>query len=239
MTRARFKAFTFDCYGTLIDWETGLQAWLGAWAARRAVARDADTLVSTFAAIQRTLQAVRPAMLYRDLLAEALRRMASAWSVPCPEEDARAFARSIAEWPAFPDSRAALARLKRGHRLLVLSNVDRQSFAHSDEKLGRVFDAVVTAEDVGAYKPDARMFEALLDRLARLGVAPHEVLHVAQSRFHDIAPAGRLGLATCWIDRRAGKAGRGAVVAPEGPPPVPDFTFRLLADLAAAHDAGG
>ncbi|MBM3541089.1 MAG: haloacid dehalogenase type II [Alphaproteobacteria bacterium] len=238
MTLARFKAFAFDCYGTLIDWETGLQAWLGAWAARRGVARDADTLVSTFAAAQRPLQAVRPAMLYRDLLAEALRRMASGCGVPCPEEDARAFGDSIKDWPAFPDSRAALARLKRGHRLLVLSNVDRESFAHSDETLDRIFDAVVTAEDVGAYKPDARMFEALLDRLARLGVARDEVLHVAQSRFHDIAPAGRLGLATCWIDRRTGKAGRGAAVAPEGPPPVADFTFRSLAELADAHDAG-
>src|SRR6202040_32847 len=111
-------------------------------------------------------------------------------------------ATSVADWPAFPDSPGALAALSSRYKLIILSNVDRRSFAGSNARLGVTFDAIVTAEDVGSYKPSLRNFEALLQTVRRLGVGDGRLLHVAQSLFHDHVPAQSLGLRTAWIDRR-------------------------------------
>jgi 2-haloalkanoic acid dehalogenase type II len=239
MKLSQFKALTFDCYGTLIDWEAGLAAALQVWARRHGLARTDDALISEYGHVEHTVETEHPGMIYSRLLGEVLRRMAKAAGKPCSEEEARAFGDSIKDWPAFPDSREALAYLKRHYKLVILSNVDRASFAHSNVKLGDVFDAVVTAQDVGSYKPDPRNFDAVIAAVAKLGVAKAEILHTAQSLFHDIEPGKRHGLATCWINRRAGKAGKGATPNPTGGMPKPDWEFPTLAAMAAAHQAGG
>ncbi len=176
-------------------------------------------------------------MIYSDLLAEVHGQLALEWDVARdPAEDA-AFGRSIADWPAFPDTVEALRYLKRHFRLVVLSNVDRASFQATHQRLGAVFDAVYTAQDIGSYKPDRRNFVYLIDRLREQGVPPEKILHVAQSLFHDHVPAQAIGLTTAWIDRRHDTGGWGATA------PVPadvryDFRFTSLGALAESHRAG-
>ena len=151
----RFEAMSFDCYGTLIDWETGISAELVPWAERRGVAASRAELVARFAATETGVQQEEPGALYPDVLAEVLRRIGRQLDVPVYDEEATAFGASVGAWPAFDDSVEALTRLKSRYRLAILSNVDRASFAKSAARLGVDFDLVVTAQDVGAYKPSA------------------------------------------------------------------------------------
>ena len=228
-----FQALSFDCYGTLIDWETGILAELGTWANRVGIGADDGELLAAFAELESVVQDERPAALYPDVLAETLRRIGARHGVKVDEADAVAFGASVGRWPAFADSPAALARLKERFRLIILSNVDRTSFADSNQRLGVEFDLVVTAQDVGAYKPSARSFPALLERIAAIGVGRDELVHVAQSLFHDHVPAKHEGLRTVWIDRRRGRPGSGATP----PPPEavePDWTFGSLGEFADA-----
>ena len=146
-----------------------------------------------------------------------------------------AYGRSIGSWPAFPDTVEALAYLKRHFRLVILSNVDNASFAASHARLEVPFDAVYTAEDIGSYKPSPRNFEYMLEKLETLGLDRKDVLHTAQSLFHDHGPAKQAGLASCWIDRRHDRGGGfGATVKPEATPGY-DFRFVSLAEMASAH----
>jgi 2-haloalkanoic acid dehalogenase type II len=229
-----FAALSFDCYGTLIDWETGILAALRPWAARHGLAATDDTLLAEFSRVEPELQAARPAMLYPDILADAFRSIGRHFDRAVSDAEARAFGQSVKDWPAFPDSAAALAYLKRHYKLAILSNIDRASFAHSNRKLGVEFDLVVTAEDVGSYKPTPRNFEVLLERMAALGVPKERLLHTAESLYHDHVPAKRFGLATAWIYRRAAKGNFGATRAPEAPV-KPDWQVTTLAELADLH----
>ena len=139
------------------------------------------------------------------------------------------------DWPEFADSPAALQYLKRHYRLVILSNVDRHSFRASNARLRVEFDAVYTAQDVGSYKPDPRNFDYLVRHLDEdFGLAKGDILHTAQSLFHDHVPARRIGLATAWIDRRHASSGWGATSPPPGTPKY-DFRFESLAALAEAH----
>jgi 2-haloacid dehalogenase len=142
----------------------------------------------------------------------------------------------VPRWPAFPDSAAALQYLKQHYKLVILSNVDRASFAESNKKLQVAFDRIVTAQDVGSYKPDLRNFRHLLAELERMGVRPQQILHTAQSLYHDVAPAKSIGLKTAWINRRKGRAGTGATVVPKGDA-TPDLEFPSMAALVEAHRA--
>lgn len=231
-----YRALTFDCYGTLIDWESGLYEALQPLLRAGGVTRPRDTVLADFARHEAAQQATTPAMLYRDLLAEVHRRLAHEWHASVAEDTHVAFGRSVPEWPAFADSAAALRYLKGHYQLVILSNVDRASFAGSNRRLGVEFDAICTAEDIGSYKPDMRNFRYLIAAVAALGVDSHEILHTAQSLHHDHAPAKALGLATAWIDRRHGREGWGATVAPAHTPAY-DFRFESLAALADAHRA--
>ena len=231
MRRADFKVLSFDCYGTLIDWETGILAALRPLAGRAGVGLDNDAMLAEFAAHESAQQTATPDMPYAELLSRVHARLAGAWAVADdPAEDAR-FGASVGDWPAFPDTVAALARLQRRYRLVILSNVDRGSFQATKQRLGVKFHAIYTAQDIGSYKPDPRNFAYLLHRLADDGLQKSELLHVAQSLFHDHAPANAMGIASAWIDRRHGATGWGATVPP--PPGVRyDFRFDSLADLA-------
>lgn len=228
MNLADFQALTFDCYGTLIDWETGILNELRPWLAAHGKTLDDDRILESFGAAESAAEAATPAKLYPDILADVVRALGRRWNIPVSAAEAGEFGRSVGRWPAFPDSAEALRYLKRHYKLVILSNVDRASFAASNEKLEVAFDLVVTAQDVGSYKPDPRNFRRLLRELARLGVGQAQVLHTAQSRFHDIAPAQALGLATMWINRRKGRAGAGAT------PAVPST---VKSDLEAASMA--
>jgi 2-haloalkanoic acid dehalogenase type II len=234
MPFAEFRALTFDCYGTLIDWESGILAELRPWAARHKLALSDEALLEGLAEEESRCQTETPAALYPAILAEVHRRLARRWSVAPSDSAAASFGQSVGRWPAFSDSAEALAYLKRHHKLIIVSNVDRASFAKSSEKLGVAFDLVVTAEDVGSYKPALGHFHRALGELAKLGIGKEQVLHVAQSLFHDIAPARGLGLKSVWINRRKGKPGGGATPAASA---RPDREFASMAEFAAAHRA--
>jgi 2-haloacid dehalogenase len=233
----RFAALSFDCYGTLIDWEQGILDALRPWTARAGADVSDEALLAGFAELETVEQAADPAP-YPEILARVLRRLGERLGVPVSDVDASSFGGSIGAWPAFPDTPAALTRLASRYRLIILSNVDRASFRASNERLGVRFDAIVTAEDVGSYKPDPRNFAALLSTAAELGIASDRLLHVAQSLYHDHVPAKAAGLSTVWIDRRSGRSGSGATPRPERAI-HPDGTFPTLAAFADAVEHGG
>ncbi len=236
MRLSDFSVLTFDCYGTLIDWESGIVAALAPWLAAQGVTPGRERILAAFSAAEAPQQQATPGMRYRELLAEVHGAIAAQFGLAPDPAAAGAFGASIKDWPPFPDSAAALGYLKRHYQLVILSNVDRGSFAHSARQLGVAFDAVYTAEDIGSYKPDPRNFDYLLARLAERGIAREQILHTAESLFHDHLPARRLGLATCWIHRRTGQEGFGATRAPAAEV-RPDFRFATLAAMADAHRA--
>ncbi len=228
MKLADFDALTFDCYGTLIDWQAGILAALAPWRRRLLRPVEDGALLAAFARHEARHQALRPTALYPVLLAATFRDMAAEFACEASASEAETFARSVKDWPAFPDSPAALTYLKRHYKLVIVSNIDRASFRHSNEKLGVEFDHIVTAEDVRSYKPALAHFHAAFDWLQRHGVAQEKVLHTAQSLFHDHVPAKALGLKTIWINRYAGQRPR---------TPAPDWEVPSLAAMVELHGA--
>jgi len=223
----RFDALTFDCYGTLIDWETGILT------ALRALLADAPSLPSDrhlleeYARFEAAAEG-EPFRPYRSVLADVAGRFASALGIELLPGAAARFAASVGAWPPFPDAPAALGVLAGRYRLAVVSNVDDDLFAQSAVRLGVEWAEVVTAEQVGSYKPARAHFDEVR---RRLGVPTECILHVAQSLFHDIAPAKSLGFTCVWVDRRGGRDGTGAT------PPAratPDLEVPDLASLVAA-----
>lgn len=229
-----FKALTFDCYGTLIDWESGMIEALRPLTSKASRSLSRDEILEAHARHESSQQIQTPAKLYRDVLAIVYRRLAEEWGVVASWSDCAAYGRSIKDWPAFPDSAQALQYLKQRYKLVILSNVDNESFSASNERLQVAFDAVYTAEDCGSYKPSGRNFEYMLSKLETLGIHKHDILHTAESLFHDHAPANEQGLASCWIHRRHEQEGFGATMTPAQPPKY-DFRFNSLADLVRAH----
>jgi putative hydrolase of the HAD superfamily len=228
-----FDALSFDCYGTLIDWEAGLIAVLRPWARERGLDLTDEQLLTAYSPAEAAVEAEHPAELYPEVLARSMRQFGRELGARVTSEDAARLAHSVPDWPAFSDSPAALATLGQRYRLIILSNIDRASFAGSARRLGTEFAGVITAQDIGSYKPDPRNFEVLLREAARLGVAPGRLLHVAQSLFHDHVPAKRAGLPTVWINRRHASPGWGATPEP-GQPVRPDWEFPSMAAFAAA-----
>ncbi|MGF6771675.1 2-haloacid dehalogenase [Paraburkholderia sp. GAS199] len=229
-----FDTLTFDCYGTLIDWETGIFEGLRPLLSRVEPPLTRDQVLEAHARHESAQQRYTPATRYQALLPVVYKRLAEEWGVPCTLEDCIAYGQSIRNWPAFADSAAALQYLKQHYKLVILSNVDNESFSHSNAKLQVEFDAVMTAEDIGSYKPSPRNFEYMLEKLGERGIAKNRILHTAESLFHDHQPAGKFGLATCWIHRRHGKQGFGATMDP-GTQPKVDFRFESMADFVDAH----
>ena len=223
----RFEAITFDCYGTLIDWESGLTAAFRPVFQRRGMAFDPDAVLERFAVHEGAAEA-GPYRRYRDVLALALRGVSSDAGIEPTADEIEAFAGSVGDWPAFADTPAALARLRERFRLGIITNCDDDLFAASLPRLGVDFDWVITAQQVGSYKPDERNFEAAF---ARIGLPRDGILHTAQSLFHDHAPAQRLGMTSVWIDRRGDKGGSGATPPSDA---TPDATFPDMASFAAA-----
>ncbi len=217
----RFEVLTFDLYGTLIDWETGIWEALRPILARHGVAMTQDAALELYGELEAEAEG-GPYQNYKTVLRTVLEGMGERLGfTPTPDELA-AFPLSVRDWPAFPDSARALQALRTRYRLAIVSNVDDDLFAFSARRLQTDFDWTITAQQVGAYKPSPRNFEVAFERL---GVPRDRILHVAQSLFHDIAPAKALGLATVWVNRRHDKAGFGATPPAEAQPDleVPDL----------------
>jgi len=221
----RFDALTFDCYGTLIDWETGILAGLRSVLGRRGIEPPDDELLERYAASEAAAEA-GPYRRYREILGGALLDVARAYGIEPTAAEVAVFGGSVVDWPAFPDSADALARLAERFRLGVITNCDDDLFAASNRRLGVTFDWIVTAEQVGSYKPSERNFETAF---ARIDVPRERVLHVAQSLFHDHVPARRFGLSTAWVDRRHDRPGFGATPSAAA---TPDLTVPDMASLA-------
>ncbi len=230
-----YTALSFDCYGTLIDWEAGLGAVLVPWALEQELDLTTEELLLAYADNEAAVQSETPSALYPDVLATAFRRTGDGLDRPVNDEWATRLGGSVPDWPAFPDSADALARLAEHYRLIILSNVHREGFAGSNQHLGGDFAAIITAEDVGAYKPAENHFRALDTTLSELGVARTELLHVAQSLFHDHVPAKREGLPSVWINRRRDRDGWGATPEPSGAWSY-DLEFASMGEFADAVD---
>ncbi len=231
-----FKALSFDCYGTLIDWETGLWNSLQPLVERSRI--DRETALSVFGLIEPEQEHETPTLPYRDILARVHAKLAERWSLKSTDAMDNAFGLSVGQWPPFPDTVEALSYLKRHYKLIILSNVDRQNFTATNKLVRVEFDAICTAEDIGSYKPDPRNFAYLLDTIGKLGLAKADLLHTAQSLYNDHVPAERAGVARCWINRRGdtGK-GSGATKAVAHMPKL-DFEFPTLGAMADAHRHG-
>ncbi|GJH11322.1 haloacid dehalogenase type II [Caballeronia novacaledonica] len=229
-----FDTLTFDCYGTLIDWETGIFEALRPLLDRVEPALTRDQVLEAHARHESSQQKYTPGKRYQELLAIVYKRLAEEWGVPFTQDDCIVYGRSIRDWPVFPDSADALRYLKQHYKLVILSNVDNESFAHSNARLQVEFDAIMTAEDIGSYKPSPRNFEYMLEKLGERGIRKETILHTAESLFHDHKPANGFGLASCWIYRRHSQPGFGATMDPGAQPKI-DFRFNSMAELANAH----
>ena len=216
MELADCEALSFDCYGTLIDWETGIAAVLALWVAEVELPIDDEQLLTVYADHEAAAARANPRALYPEILASAFRGAGEQLRRPVSDEWAQQLANSVGDWPAFPDSATALAALAERYPLIIVSNVHRDRFFASNRQLGVDFDAVITAEDVGSYKPAPGHFTALDRVLPDLGIAPGTLLHVAQSLFHDHVPAQQAGLPSVWINRRHDRPGWGATPQPNG-----------------------
>lgn len=234
MKLSDFKALTFDCYGTLIDWESGMIAGLEPLTRQVDHSLDRDTILQAHAHHESSQQRWTPAHSYSDLLAIVYKRLADQWGVKVSRDECETYGQSVGNWPAFSDSVESLQYLQQHYKLIILSNVDNRSFAASNARLGIEFDAIYTAEDVGSYKPSDRNFEYMVEKLQTMNLQKSDILHTAESLFHDHGPANRHGLASCWIYRRHAQEGFGATMDPGSQPSV-DFTFHSMAELANAH----
>ena len=238
MKLSDYKALTFDVYGTLIDWESGMVAGLKPLTSKAGRQLSQDDILEAHARHESSQQAYTPAKRYQDLLPIVYRRLAEEWDVSVSWDECLAYGQTVKNWPAFADSVGALQYLKRHFKLVVLSNIDNDSFVHSNAKLHVEFDAVYTAEDIGSYKPADRNFDYMLKNLQSIGITKDQVLHTAESMFHDHEPANKFGLANCHIYRRHDAKGFGATMTPEMMPNY-DFRFNSMADLVKAHQEEG
>jgi len=224
---AQFEYLSFDCYGTLIDWESGILGYLGPLLRSKGVSVTNDEILNLYSEFEprQQEQAYRS---YREILAGVVRDFAAHFDFSVSGEEAGGLAESIREWQAFPDTAPALQRLKQRYKLAVLSNIDDDLFAFSAPKLGIELDCVVTAQQAQSYKPSLRNFETLLQRIP---VEKTRLLHVAESLYHDVVPAQSLGIATVWVNRRQNKpAAATKLVSAQPDLEVP--TVGALAELA-------
>lgn len=234
---SEFKVLTFDCYGTLIDWESGIwDAFQPLLMANRGVAMTREQALVAFAGLESRQEADAPTMVYEEVLRCVHGQFAAQFGLQSSDALDAAFGSSLPHWPAFPDTADALRFLQTRFKLVILSNVSRAGFAASNRKLGVAFDAIYTAQDVGSYKPSPANFAYLLSHVAAdLGLQKTDILHTAQSLFHDHVPAKQVGLANAWIDRqRLSQSGQWGATAVIDTLPSIDFHFFSMGEMAQA-----
>jgi 2-haloacid dehalogenase len=224
----RFKVLTFDCYGTMIDWETGIFSALRPILAAHNKSIPDSGLLMLYAELE--LNAEQGEFLrYRNVLQSVVRGFGERLGFSPTDGEVRSLPESLANWQPFPDTVEALRKLKRRYKLAVMSNVDDDLFASTAPKLGVAFDHVITAQQAGCYKPCMRMFELAEERIA---VRREQWLHVGQSIYHDVIPAQSLGIATVWVNRPSSRPGAGAAKAAAGKPDLEVPNLQTLAKLA-------
>lgn len=228
----QFEWLTFDCYGTLIDWETGLLRALRPVLGRHGIALTDDEVLELYGELEFAIES-GPYRRYREVLEEVVARMAERLGFTASLAERHSLPDSLPSWPPFADSIEALRRLKARYRLAIISNIDGDLLAASMHLLQVPFEAAITAEQACSYKPSHRNFELALERI---GARRERVLHVAQSLVHDHVPARALGLHSVWINRRAGKTGHGAT--PATSKARPDLEFPDLKSLAEEVERG-
>ena len=228
-----YEAMTFDCYGTLIDWETGILSVLGELSDRHGLQVTDNELLELYARAETHVQRsyFRP---YREVLRLVMTKVAAQLGLGADEFDEDAFAASLPLWKPFPDTVLSLRGLRDYYRLGIISNIDDDLFAHTARHLEVPFDWVVTAEQAGAYKPAHRTFRYAKDLM---GVHPSRIIHVAQSRYHDIAPARTLDWTTVWANRRGERAGAGATCPDAAEPDLTVSGLEVLLDVIR-HQVG-
>jgi len=225
------ELITFDCYGTLIDWETGILAALRSLFPDHARISD-EKFLAMYGEIEAQLEA-GPYLSYRTVLSRTAEEMGHRLGVKLSAEDCRQFAESLKRWPPFSDSVESLQALAKRYRLGIISNTDDDLFAASQKLLQTEFALIVTAQQVQCYKPSVVNF---YEAIKRSGIPKQKILHAGQSLYHDIAPANILGLRNVWVNRRFGKQGPGATVAGDA---KPGFEVPSLAELAAVMVPAG
>ncbi len=226
---AQHKILTFDVVGTLIDFETGILDYIES----RMPGLASQKVLEAYAMAEDRQHHVTPRLPFPSMMAPMYVEMAQRLGLPAGKQDVDGFRLSIPRWPAFPDSVAALKRLRKLFRLVAMTNSDNWALDHFAQTLEQHFDDRVTAEDVGWNKPDPQFFAYVRGRQSVHGYRFADFLHVAQSQYHDITVAKRLGYDTCWIERRKGKTGAGATPAVKDQA-TPDFHFATLGELADA-----
>ncbi|OJJ37983.1 hypothetical protein ASPWEDRAFT_27298 [Aspergillus wentii DTO 134E9] len=235
MSLSAYRLLSFDVYGTLVDWEGGILAALQPLLNKSTEKYSRQHLLTVYHELEREQQTQTPDMPYSQLLATIYAPFAARLSLPAPsEEESQEFGNSVGKWPAFPDTIDALKRLAKQYKLVVLSNVDRGSFAKTNagSLQGFPFDLIITAQDVGSYKPDLRNFEYMLGSVKdKFGVTPEQVLQTAQSQFHDHHPAKKMGLKSVWIVRPGATMGNLE-------DNIYDWKFDTLGEMADALERG-
>jgi putative hydrolase of the HAD superfamily len=226
------KVLTFDVVGTLIDFERGMLDYLRSTCGPALASTSDDAILASY----RSARAAKGSGRFPDDLARVYREIAGPLGMKQDEAIGAGFARSIEHWPAFPDSVSALRRLKQRFKLVAMTNAQRWALEHMARTLGDPFDDSVTVDEALCEKPDPRFFAFARGRLSRDGHGLHDILHVAQSQYHDIGVARQLGYTVCWIERRRGMKGSGGTL--ESAHTEPDYHFGSLAELADACDAG-
>ena len=223
-----FTTLTFDVVGTLIDFESGILEWFRPYTAQHGLSISDATILTTFADIEDRLQKLTPKTTFTDMLPLIYTEMVEGWELAPTDDEAEDFRHSIQQWPAFPDTVEALGELGERYRLAAMTNADSWAFDHMSRIMGDPFDDHFTCDIVGVNKPSLDAFRFVLERL---GVAKTEILHTAQSQYHDIVPATQFGLSTMWIERRHADDSSGAT--PEPAVTVrPTFHATGLADFA-------
>lgn len=224
-----FKYMTFDVVGTLIDFEGGITTCLEEIAGEVGVSLDGEAALSLY----REARYMDEALLFPDDLARVYMVIAPKLGLPADEKYGARLRDSAKIWNAFPDSAEALASLAKTHKLIAMTNAQRWAFEYFEKELGSPFFASFTADDTGTEKPDPAFFEHVFDYVKTLGNSKDDILHVAQSQYHDIGISRSLGMTNCWIERRHAQKGYGGTIEPENFT-EPDYRFTSMGDLAVA-----
>jgi 2-haloacid dehalogenase len=224
---SRFELLTFDCYGTLINWEEGILNCMHRILAAHGKDTDDATILGLYGDFEARAEQGEYRR-YREVLHSVVRQFGEKLGFAPTDDEVRSLPESLKEWKPWPDTVTALRELRSRFRLAIISNVDDDLFSATKPQLAMDFDQIITAQQAGAYKPSLKIFELAL---SRVGVPAHRILHVGQSIYHDVQPAQSLGLATVWINRPSARAGVGAVKAVEG---RPDLQVSSVAELATA-----